>query len=106
MSCDTDEINDCLDEVTAGCFVTPYAAFALINKALAPYGIVLPQKYFEGIEGSECFPLPDEDCYLYFEWWQEDDGKYSVFANIVDDDDLDDILDDDEDGDDDNEDDL
>lgn len=106
-----DAINRNISAITSNAIVTPYVAFEKIRKILAYYKIFIPQTVFlEGDEGNEVFEISqfgekfgvtdtgefksknDDNLYLYFEWLTNDDGMIDVFAEIVDDEDLEELL--------------
>ena len=106
-----DAINRNISAITSSSTVTPYIALEKIRKILAYYKIFLPQTAFlEGDEGNEVFEISqfgeksgvtntgefktksDDGLYLYFEWLTTDDGMIDVFAEIVDDEDLEELL--------------
>lgn len=106
-----DAINRNISAITSSSIVTPYIALEKIRKILAYYKIFLPQTAFlEGDEGNEVFEISqfgeksgvtntgefkiknDDGLYLYFEWLTTDDGMIDVFAEIVDDEDLEELL--------------
>lgn len=106
-----DAINRNISAITSNAIVTPYVALEKIRKVLAYYKIFIPQTVFlEGDEGNEVFEISqfgekfgvtdtgefksknDDNLYLYFEWMTNDDGMIDVFAEIVDDEDLEELL--------------
>lgn len=108
-----DQVNGYLNGITAGSFVTPYIALERVTKVLANYHIYLPRYTFmSGDSGVAVFPVNQfgtrigmtndgqvvtkhpSSFHVYFEYQMNDDGKYDVFCEIVDDDDLSNLLDD------------
>lgn len=105
-------LNNGLAEATAMSSLTPYIAWERVRKVLAHYHIHIPRAYLEGSDGNEVVPVSqfglkfgetndgdivvnDEMPYfLYFEWEMNDKGTYTIFAEIVNEEDLDEILDD------------
>lgn len=106
-----DQVNGYLDGVTAGSFVTPYIALERVSKVLANYHIHLPRRSFlQGDSGVAVFPINQfgtkigmtndgevvtkhpSSFHVYFEYQMNDHGKYDIFAEIVDKDELVDLL--------------
>tara|TARA_R110000772_G_scaffold99174_2_gene198868 strand:- start:22557 stop:24347 length:1791 start_codon:yes stop_codon:yes gene_type:complete len=111
-----DNINNLLAAVTASPAISPYTALERVRKVLAQFHINLPAHTFmEGSSGSTTFEINQfgsrigmtdggevvtkgaSGFTLYFEYEAQLDGKYAVFAEICDDDELQEILDDVED---------
>jgi hypothetical protein len=98
-----DDINAVLSRVTACKYITPYNAFARITKELAYFGILLPNKLFQGEAGNETFKVDqfgskvgmtndgkvvsaDPSPYsIYFEYNLADCGHFDIFCELVDD---------------------
>jgi hypothetical protein len=108
-----DGLNTLIAGVTSGKFVTPYIAFERVQKALANFLIFPPRPTFlEGDSGVYTNPISQfgdkmgqlengdfvkgdgQDLHLFFEYRQSDCGMFNVFAEIVNQDELDEILDD------------
>lgn len=106
-----DNINMLLSSALDCSHYTPYAALQKVSKVLAMFHITLPKTNFlEGPHGFETFRLQQfgntlgmrndgsvvtkiEDPYtLYFEWMQDERGRFKIFSEIVSDDDLMDLL--------------
>lgn len=102
-----DQVNSYLNGVTAGCFLTPYIALERVTKVLANYHIFLPRySFMSGDSGAAVFPVNQfgtrigmrndgqvvtkhpSSFHVYFEYRTNDEGKYDVFCEIVDDEDL------------------
>lgn len=108
-----DTLNGMLERVTDCDYITPYIALERVRKVLAQYFIFIP-KYtiMDGDEGNAVFSVSqfgnkigvDNDAevtvknadgkYLYFEYVRNEDGKFDIFAEVVDSDDLDELLND------------
>lgn len=111
-------LNAGLAEATMSSSITPYVAWAKVQKVLATYHIFIPNTFLEGSDGNEVVPInqfgkrfgqtndgdfvvrDESDLFLYFEWEMTERGTFKIFAEIVNGDDLDEILDDYEDEDD------
>lgn len=106
-----DNINSLLSGVTTKSVVTPYVSLERVRKALAYYHIFIPaHQFMEGNSGNVIFNISqfgekygqtntgefisknDSPYFLYFEYQMNDLGLFDVFAEIVDDDDLEEIL--------------
>lgn len=106
-----DNINSLLSGVTAKSVVTPYVSLERVRKALAYYHIYLPaHQFMEGNSGNIVFNISqfgqkygqtntgeflskdDSPYYLYFEYQMNDLGLFDVFAEVVDDDELEELL--------------
>lgn len=95
-------VNNELDTVTDTSFATPQAAYERVAKVLATVNIPLhvPDQ-FEHNGGMDVFDLTqffsdldgEEKLFLYFEYQLEDSGLYTVFAEVVNFDDLHDLID-------------
>lgn len=112
-----DLVNNQIHTVTDDAFSTPYMALERVRKVLGYFHIHLPAyRFLEGDEGNTVFDIqqfgiqdgiddkgeqvntPESGLFLYFEYRQDDDGLYTIFSEIVEEDDLNDLLDDYEDG--------
>lgn len=108
-----DNINNLLAAVTASPAISPYTALERVRKVLSQFHINLPAHTFmEGSSGSTTFEINQfgsrigmtddgevvtkgaSGFNLYFEYAAQMDGKYAVFAEVVDEDELQEILDD------------
>ena len=106
-----DNINNLLAAVTASPAISPYTALERVRKVLTQFHINLPAHTFmEGSQGSTTFEINQfgsrigmtndgevvtkgESGYtLYFEYEAQLDGKYAIFAEICDEDELEEIL--------------
>lgn len=106
-----DNINSLLSGVTTKSVVTPYVSLERVRKALAYYHIFLPaHQFMEGNSGNVIFNISqfgekygqtntgefvsksDSPYFLYFEYQMNDLGLFDVFAEVVDDDELEEIL--------------
>ena len=113
LSAVRDNINAYLNGVTSCTFVTPYIALERVSKVLANYHIFLPKYTFmEGDSGLAVFGISqfggkmgmnddgevvtsdDSPFSFYFEYNMNDRGTFDVFAEIVDEDELQELLDD------------
>lgn len=108
-----DEINKALDRETERTFLTPYMAIGVISKVLAYVSIIIPQNTFLEIDGGVViFDAPQfgqkdgyeamkeaPQFYVYFEYTLNDEGTYTVFAQLVDIEDLEELVGADLDGD-------
>lgn len=110
-----DMINNALDRETAEPFLTPYMALGVVSKILAYAAIVVPQTqflsndsdvvifdatHFGKIDGYATEEEDQPDYYVYFEYILNDVGTYTVFAQLVDLEDLEELTGEDLDGDD------
>ena len=95
-------VNNELDTVTDTPFATPQAAYERVAKVLATVNIPLHVPgQFEHNGGMDVFDLTqffsdldgEEKLFLYFEYQLEDSGLYTVFAEVVNFDDLHDLID-------------
>jgi len=108
-----DNINNLLAAVTASPAISPYTALERVRKVLTQFHINLPtHSFMEGNQGSTTFEINQfgsrigmnddgevvtkgaSGYNLYFEYAAQLDGKYAVFAEIVNEDELQEILDD------------
>lgn len=108
-----DNINSLLSGVTTKPVVTPYISLERIRKALAYYHIFIPaHQFMDGNSGNVIFNINqfgqkygqtnsgefvtknDSPYSLYFEYQMNDSGLFDVFAEIVDDDDLEELIND------------
>jgi len=108
-----DNINTLLAGVTGRPYISPYMALQRAAKVLAYFHIVIPQYTFtEGEHGMTTFPIDqfglkvgmndqgemvkksDDNCYVYFEWTQNNQGMFETFCEVVTQDELDEIMDD------------
>lgn len=105
-------LNAGLAEATMKSCITPYVAWAKVQKVLATYHIFIPNTFLEGADGNEVVPInqfgkrfgqtndgdfmvrDESDLFLYFEWEMNESGLFKIFAEIVNGNDLDEILDD------------
>jgi hypothetical protein len=106
-----DNINSLLNGVTTKSVVTPYVSLERVRKALAYYHIFLPaHQFMEGNSGNVIFNISqfgekygqtntgefvsksDSPYFLYFEYQMNDLGLFDVFAEVVDDDELEELL--------------
>jgi hypothetical protein len=106
-----DNINSLLSGVTTKSVVTPYVSLERVRKALAYYHIFLPaHQFMEGNSGNVIFNISqfgekygqtntgefvsksDSPYFLYFEYQMNDVGLFDVFAEVVDDDELEELL--------------
>jgi len=106
-----DNINSLLSGVTTKSVVTPYVSLERVRKALAYYHIFLPaHQFMEGNSGNVIFNISqfgekygqtntgefvsksDSPYFLYFEYQMNDLGLFDVFAEVVDDDELEELL--------------
>lgn len=104
-------LNALIARATNRAFVTPYIALENIQKIFAQHFIFLPKHSLnDGDQGNLIFHLdqfgsvvgqtdtgefnltPDSGLYFYFEYSLNENGFYEVFAEIVDEDDLEEIL--------------
>lgn len=103
-------LNAGLSEVTAVPCMSPYNAWARVQKVLAAYHIFIPNSYLEGSIGHEVLPLnqfgkrfgqtndgdfvvrDETDLYLYFEWEMTLSGKFKIFTEVVNGEDLNRLL--------------
>jgi hypothetical protein len=103
-------LNTELTEVTSANTQTPYIAWVKVQKVLALYHIHIPNGFLEGTDGNEVIPLnqfgkisgqtndgqittnTEVSLFLYFEWLMDEDGSFSIFAEVVDEKDLKEIL--------------
>jgi hypothetical protein len=99
-----------LAELTAEDTQTPHIAWARVQKVLATYHVFIPNGFLEGPDGNEVIPLNqfgkisgqtndgkiltnnEVELFLYFEWAMAEDGRYTVFTEVVDEKDLKEIL--------------
>jgi hypothetical protein len=105
-------LNASLAEATMSASITPYTAWSRVRKVLAIYHIHIPNPLLRGSDGNQVIPISqfgnkfgqtnDGDTVvndtspfsLYFEWEMDDRGLFKIFAEIVNQDDLEEILDD------------
>lgn len=111
LSAVRDNINAYLNGVTACTFITPYIALERVSKVLANYHIFLPKYTFmEGDSGLAVFNVnqfggkvgmnddgevvtsDDSPFSFYFEYNMNDSGTFDVFAEIVDEDELQELM--------------
>jgi len=111
-----DNINSLLNGVTARPVVTPYISLERVRKVLSYYHIFLPaHQFMQGDCGNKVFNISqfgekygqtndgkfvtksDSPYSLYFEYQMNDAGLYDIYAEVVDDDELEEILSDFED---------
>lgn len=111
LSAVRDNINAYLNGVTSCTFVTPYIALERVSKVLANYHIFLPKYTFmEGDSGLAVFNInqfggkvgmnddgevvtaDDSPFSFYFEYNMNDKGTFDVFAEIVDEDELQELM--------------
>lgn len=103
-------LNAGLAEATMTSSITPYVAWARVQKVLATYHVFIPNAFLEGADGHEVMPInqfgkrfgqtndgdfvvrDESDLYLYFEWEMNDSGLFKIFAEVVNSEDLDQIL--------------
>ena len=94
-------INSMLAQNTNEDFLTPYIGLGRIMMILAQYGLHLPKMFLDSEHGTEYVELlqhgkdvPDSiKKYLYMEYQMNQTGKFDVFCQIVDENELADILD-------------
>lgn len=105
-------LNAGLAEATMSSAMTPYVAWAKVQKVLAYYHVFIPNTFLEGADGNEVVPITqfgkkfgqtedgdfvvndESNLFLYFEWSQNERGRFTIFAEVVDEEDLDEILND------------
>ena len=105
-------LNACLAEATMSAAITPYVAWSRVQKVLATYHIYIPNPLLLGSDGNRVIPISqfgnkfgqtnDGDTVvnnvspfsLYFEWEMDNRGLFKIFAEIVNQDDLEEILND------------
>lgn len=111
-----DNINSLLNGVTNRPVVTPYISLERVRKVLSYYHIFLPaHQFMQGDCGNKVFNISqfgekygqtndgkfvtksDSPYSLYFEYQMNDSGLYDIYAEVVDDDELEEILSDFED---------
>jgi len=111
-----DNINTLLTSMLSCSFVTPYVGLEKAAKVLANFHIHLPRvTYLEGEHGVQVFEVnqfgemmgmkndgsvvtkTEVPYKIYFEYLMNDNGRFDIFCEIVDEDDLDELLDDVED---------
>jgi len=89
-----EDINDELFETLEDSVLTPQTGLQRVANILNHYGIEIPMVFEMDSEGDEyIFRL--EDNYLYFIFSPNESGFYEVFAQVVDEDELQEILSDD-----------
>ena len=106
-----DNINMLLSGATAMSFPTPYHAMETVRKVLASHHIFIPTTNFlDGDSGHEVYTVNQfgdkygfdqngdmrfksgSPYHIYFEYAMNDHGRFDVFSEIVDDDELEEIL--------------
>jgi hypothetical protein len=111
-----DNINSLLNGVTTRPVVTPYISLERVRKVLSYYHIYLPaHQFMQGDCGNKVFNISqfgekfgmtndgevitksDSPYSLYFEYQMNDSGLYDIYAEVVDDDELEEIMSDFED---------
>lgn len=103
-------LNVGIAEATMSSSITPYVAWARVQKVLALYHVFIPNTFLEGADGHEVTPInqfgkrfgqtndgdtvvrDESDLYLYFEWSMTEGGLFKIFAEVVNGEDLDEIL--------------
>ena len=103
-------LNVGIAEATMSSSITPYVAWARVQKVLANYHVFIPNAFLEGADGHEVTPInqfgkrygqtndgdtvvrDESDLFLYFEWEMTESGLFKIFAEVVNGEDLDEIL--------------
>jgi hypothetical protein len=99
-----DEINALIAQATEEDCITQYVAFEKVRKILAHHHVFLPRTFLDGSDRYIVIPITrfgeklgqtddgevkmaDEDTEftLYFEWFQNETGLYTIFSEIVND---------------------
>lgn len=105
-----DGMNGALAEVTFEPTLTPYIAWEKVIKVLATYHVFMPKTFLEGSHGNHVAPVfqfgekmgmtddgvvkthTDTDLFLYFEWLENEEGQFEIFAEVVNEEELAEIL--------------
>lgn len=106
-----ENVNNLLTNALALSFVTPYVGLQKVGKVLANFHIHLPKvPFLEGTHGVQVFDLNqfgemmgmkdngevvtkvETPYHVYFEYLMNDMGRYDIFCEIVDDEELDDLM--------------
>lgn len=81
-------------------FLTPYIALEAIRKVFATYSVFIPAKIFmDADEGDVTFDLVqfgvetvESTNYVYFAWEMNEEGTFDVFAEVVNEQELEELL--------------
>lgn len=106
-----ENINNLLTTALSCSFVTPYVGLEKVSKVLANFHMHLPKApYLEGNHGVQVFDLNqfgemmgmkndgtvvtkvETPYHVYFEYQMNDKGRYDIFCEVVDDEELDELL--------------
>lgn len=109
-----DILNSQISDVTNDAFSTPYMALERVRKVLSYFSIFLPAyRFMDSEEGNTVFQIDqfgkeagwdldakeikmekdDSGLFLYFEWGADVDGLYTIFSEVVNEDELNELLD-------------
>lgn len=106
-----ENINNLLTNALSSSFVTPYVGLEKVSKVLANFHMHLPKvPFLEGNHGVQVFDLNqfgemmgmkndgtvvtkvETPYHVYFEYQMNDKGRYDIFCEVVDDEELDELL--------------
>lgn len=108
-----EEINTLIAQATEADCITQYVAFEKVRKILAHHHVFLPQVFLDKPDNYVAIPVTrfgektgmtndgvykkeneDDEFTLYFEWYQNENGLFTIFTEIVNDDELEDLVND------------